>query len=201
MTAPITHLWRLLKWGRILARHGALTGIEKDPLTPLPVRRLARLARFGARVPKQPRYAEAFQAIGPAAIKLGQTLATRPDLVGEEAARNLLSLQDALPPVSFASIRLQIEQSLGQPLEVLFASFDETPIGAASIAQVHHAITPDGRHVAVKVLRPGIDRQFNRDIDTYEWAAAHLELLGGRSEDHTSELQLLMRIWNVVLIL
>src|SRR3546814_4649425 len=49
MTAPITHLWRLLKWGRILARHGALTGIEKDPLTPLPVRRLARLARFGAR--------------------------------------------------------------------------------------------------------------------------------------------------------
>src|SRR3546814_4515491 len=78
MTAPITHLWRLLKWGRILARHGALTGIEKDPLTPLPVRRLARLARFGARVPKQPRYAEAFQAIGPAAIKLGQTLATRP---------------------------------------------------------------------------------------------------------------------------
>src|SRR3546814_13637962 len=94
MTAPITHLWRLLKWGRILARHGALTGIEKDPLTPLPVRRLARLARFGARVPKQPRYAEAFQAIGPAAIKLGQTLATRPDLVGEEAARNLLSLQE-----------------------------------------------------------------------------------------------------------
>src|SRR3546814_279381 len=181
MTAPITHLWRLLKWGRILARHGALTGIEKDPLTPLPVRRLARLARFGARVPKQPRYAEAFQAIGPAAIKLGQTLATRPDLVGEEAARNLLSLQDALPPVSFASIRLQIEQSLGQPLEVLFASFDETPIGAASIAQVHHAITPDGRHVAVKVLRPGIDRQFNRDIDTYEWAAAHLELLGGEA--------------------
>src|SRR3546814_250576 len=171
MTAPITHLWRLLKWGRILARHGALTGIEKDPLTPLPVRRLARLARFGARVPKQPRYAEAFQAIGPAAIKLGQTLATRPDLVGEEAARNLLSLQDALPPVSFASIRLQIEQSLGQPLDVLFASFDEIPIGAASIAQVHHAITPDRRHVAVKVLRPGI-----------------------RSEEHTSELQSLMRI-------
>ncbi|MRT32550.1 ubiquinone biosynthesis protein UbiB, partial [Xylella fastidiosa subsp. multiplex] len=78
-------MWRLLKWGRTLARHGALTGIERDPLTPTPVRRLVRLARFGARVPKQPRYADALQTIGPAAIKLGQTLATRPDLVGEEA--------------------------------------------------------------------------------------------------------------------
>src|SRR3546814_14425961 len=91
----------------------------------------------------------------------------------------LLSMQDPRPQVAVASIRLQIEQSCCQPLDVLFASFDEIPIGAASIAQVQHAITPDRRHVAVKVLRPGIDRQFNRDIDTYEWAAAHLELLGG----------------------
>src|SRR3546814_17977850 len=71
----------------------------------------------------------------------------------------------------YTTLFRSIEQSLGQPLDVLFASFDEIPIGAASIAQVHHAITPDRRHVAVKVLRPGIDRQFNRDIDTYEWAA------------------------------
>ena len=156
MTPTITHLWRLLKWGRTLARHGALSGIEKDPLTPRPVRRLVRIARLGARVPKQPRYSEAFQAIGPAAIKLGQTLATRPDLVGVEAAENLLTLQDALPPVGFTSIRQQIEQSFGQPLETLFSSFDETPVGAASIAQVHRATTPDGRQVAVKVLRPGI---------------------------------------------
>lgn len=181
MTPTIIHLWRLLKWGRTLARHGALRGIEKDPLTPAPVRRLARLARLGARVPKQPRYAEAFQAIGPAAIKLGQTLATRPDLVGIEAAENLLSLQDALPPVPFSLIRDQIEQSFGLPLERLYASFDEVPVGAASIAQVHSAFTPDGRKVAVKVLRPGIAQQFNRDIETYEWAAAHLELLSGEA--------------------
>ncbi len=132
-------------------------------------------------VPKQPRYSEAFEAIGPAAIKLGQTLATRPDLVGVEAAENLLTLQDALPPVGFTSIRQQIEQSFRQPLETLFSSFDETPVGAASIAQVHRATTPDGRQVAVKVLRPGIIQQFNRDIETYEWAAAHLELLGGEA--------------------
>lgn len=179
MTAHITHIWRLLKWGRILARHGALRGIERDPLTPAPVRRLVRLARLGARVPRQPRYADAFQAIGPAAIKLGQTLATRPDLVGEEAANDLLRLQDALPPVPFETIRAQIEQSFGRPLEALYARFDEVPVGAASIAQVHRALTTDGRDVAVKVIRPGVIDQFNRDIQTYEWAAAHVEQLGG----------------------
>ena len=179
MTTHATHIWRLLKWGRTLARHGALTGIERDPLTPTPVRRLVRLARFGARVPKQPRYADAFQSIGPAAIKLGQTLATRPDLVGEEAANDLLRLQDALPPVPFDTIRAQIEQSFGRPLEQVYARFDEVPVGAASIAQVHRAVTTDGREVAVKVIRPGVIDQFNRDIQTYEWAAAHVEMLGG----------------------
>ncbi len=179
MTSHVTHVWRLLKWGRILARHGALRGIERDPMTPAPVRRLARLARLGARVPKEPRYADAFQAIGPAAIKLGQTLATRPDLVGEAAANDLLRLQDALPPVPFATIRAEIEQSFGRPLEDLYARFDETPVGAASIAQVHRATTSDGRDVAVKVIRPGVIDRFQRDIQTYEWAAAHLEMLGG----------------------
>ena len=162
-----------------MARHGALRGIERDPLTPAPVRRLVRIARLGARVPKQPRYADAFQAIGPAAIKLGQTLATRPDLVGEEAANDLLRLQDALPPVPFDTIRAQIEQSFGRPLEALYSRFDEAPVGAASIAQVHRALTTDGRDVAVKVIRPGVIDQFNRDIQTYEWAAAHIEQLGG----------------------
>jgi ubiquinone biosynthesis protein len=181
MTSHFTHLWRLLKWGRTLARHGALRGIEQDRNTPPPVRRLARLARFGARVPKDPRYAEAFRAIGPAAIKLGQSLATRPDLVGEQAANDLLSLQDALPPVPFAAIRAEIEASFGRPLEALYASVDEHPVGAASIAQVHKAVTAEGRTVAVKVLRPGIRERFNRDIDTYEWAAAHLEQLGGEA--------------------
>ncbi|MGN6620785.1 MAG: AarF/UbiB family protein, partial [Sphingomonas sp.] len=133
MTAPAVHLWRLLKWGRTLARHGALRGIEDDPNTPARVRRLARVARFGARVPKVPRYADAFQAIGPAAIKLGQTLATRPDLIGDEAAHDLMRLQDALPPVPCETSREQLRLSFGRPIEDLFASIDEAPIGAASI--------------------------------------------------------------------
>jgi ubiquinone biosynthesis protein len=181
VTAPAVHLWRLLKWGRILARHGALRGIEQDPHTPKPVRRVARIARFGARVPKVPHYADAFQAIGPAAIKLGQTLATRPDLVGDEAAHDLLRLQDALPPLPFPVIRQRIEGSFGRPLETFFAEFDEHPVGAASIAQVHRAITTDGRQVAVKVLRPGIETEFAKAIDTYEWAAAQVESMGGEA--------------------
>lgn len=181
MTRPATHILRLLRWGRTLARHGALTGIEASPTTPAPVRRLARIARLGARVPKQPDYAGAFRAIGPAAIKLGQTLATRPDLVGEAAARNLLMLQDRLPPVPFSEVRPVIETALGRPLEALYASFDEEPIGSASVAQVYRATTIEGRKVAVKVLRPGVREKFARDIDTYEWAAAHVEALGGEA--------------------
>ncbi len=181
MTQPLTHIVRLLRWGRTLARHGALRGIEADPNTPLPVRRLVRLARFGTFQPRQPNYAEAFRAIGPAAIKLGQTLATRPDLVGAEAAHNLLSLQDDLPPVDFALIRREIESSFGRPLSELYANVDPVPVGAASIAQVHRASTTDGRDVAVKVLRPGIREKFAADIETYEWSAAHLEALGGEA--------------------
>jgi ubiquinone biosynthesis protein len=174
-------LWRLLKWGRTLARHGALRGIEEDPLTPPPVRRLAKIARFGARIPPTPEYASALVAIGPAAIKLGQALSTRPDLVGQAAAENLSKLQDDLPPAPFAAIKRIIESSFGAPLESLYSEFDEAPIGAASIAQVHRAVTTEGRDVAVKVLRPGIEEEFAKAIDTYEWAAAHVENFGGEA--------------------
>jgi len=182
LTASVTHLWRLLKWGRTLARHGALRGIERDPLIPRPVRRLARIARFGARIPPTPQYAQALVAIGPAAIKLGQALSTRPDLVGQQAAENLSQLQDDLPPAPFAAIKRTIERSFNAPLESLYSRFDEVPVGAASIAQVHHAITTEGREVAVKVLRPGIEEEFARAIDTYEWAAAQVESYGGEIE-------------------
>ncbi len=179
MTRPVTHLWRLFKWGRTLARHGALQGIERDPLTPLGVRRLLRVARFGLYQPTAPDYAAALQAIGPAAIKLGQALATRPDLVGDVAAANLLQLQDSLPPAPYAAIRQAIEKALEAPVERLFSRIDEIPVGAASIAQVHRAVTTEGRDVAIKVLRPGIEEEFASALETYEWAAGHVELLGG----------------------
>ncbi len=181
MTSSVVHVWRLLKWGRVLARHGALRGIERDPNTPPPVRRLCRIARFGARIPKVPNYAAAFQAIGPAAIKLGQALATRPDLIGEEATRDLAFLQDSLPPAPFEAIRAAIEEGLGRPIESAFAEIDPEPVGAASIAQVHRAVTTEGREVAIKVLRPNIEADFASAIETYEWAAARVEGMGGEA--------------------
>ena len=158
-----------------------MRGIEGDPLTPPQVRRLARLARLGTSIPPTPDYAAALVAIGPAAIKLGQALSTRPDLVGETAAENLSQLQDQLPPAPVELIKRTIETSFNAPLESLFSSFDEVPVGAASIAQVHRARTIDGRDVAVKVLRPGIEEEFAKAIDTYEWAAAQVERFGGEA--------------------
>ncbi len=140
------------------------------------------MLRFGFTVPATPDYAKALQEIGPAAIKLGQALSTRPDLVGDRAAENLSLLQDNLPPAPFAAIKAAIEASFETPLEQLYSSFDPQPIGSASIAQVHRAVTTDGRDVAVKVLRPGIEQEFATAIETYEWAAAHVESGGGEFE-------------------
>lgn len=183
MTSPIIHLSRLARWGTTLARRRALVGIENDPNAPTPVKRLVKLARWATFTGKKgkPDYAGAFRAIGPAAIKLGQSLATRPDLVGEEAAHNLLSLQDSLPPVPFKDVEASMASSFAQPLDELFAEINPEPVGAASIAQVHKGVTTDGRKVAIKVLRPGIREKFARDIQTYEWAAAHVEAMGGEA--------------------
>lgn len=157
-----------------------MQGLERDPAAPPALRRAARLLRLGVAVPAAPQYAAAFEAIGPAAIKLGQALATRPDLIGAAAARDLARLQDALPPLPFAAIDASLVAALGRPLP--FDRIDPEPVGAASIAQVHRAVTQEGREVAVKVLRPGIEAEFARAIETYEWAAARLEERGGEAE-------------------
>ena len=174
-------MWRLARWGRMLARHGALRGLEASPELPPRLRLLLRLARFGTRQPVVPAYADALEAIGPAAIKLGQALATRPDLIGEAAARDLARLQDALPPLPFAAIEAVLAEAYQGRTGELFTRIDPIPVGAASIAQVHRAVTSDGRDVAVKVLRPGIERSLADAIETYEWAAVRLEATGGEA--------------------
>lgn len=181
MTLALTHALRLARWGRTLGRHGALRAIEADSRAPLALRRLAWLARLGTFAPRTPRYAQAMQAIGPAAIKLGQALATRPDLVGEAAAHDLQQLQDRLPPEPFARVQATLAEAFAQPVAALFTSIEPVAIGAASIAQVHRAVTSDGRTVAIKVLRPGIEAGLKRALDTYEWAAARVEGLGGEA--------------------
>lgn len=173
------HAWRLLGDARRLAAHGALRPLERHPDVPARLSLLLRLLRVGANAPAVPDYAGGLKACGPAAIKLGQALATRPDLIGPEAAADLRRLQDDLPPVPWPRIEAQLNGIFPGGWEQHFASIDPTPIGAASIAQVHRARTLDGEEIALKILRPGVDAQFTEAIASYAWAAGRLERLGG----------------------
>jgi ubiquinone biosynthesis protein len=127
--------------------------------------------------PDLPPLTRALTALGPAYIKFGQILSTRPDIVGADLARQLRYLQDKLPPFPMAAARAAVETELGLPLDETYAEFSE-PVAAASIAQVHKArLATTGEAVAVKVLRPGIERAFRRDIDAFYFAAALIETL------------------------
>jgi ubiquinone biosynthesis protein len=171
------NLARLLRIGLTLARHDALFPLDRVAGA-APLLRVTRLfRRRGATAAARPgeRLAAAFSELGPSFIKLGQILATRADLLGDEITEDLARLQDRLPPFPGAQARALIEAEFAEPLESRFATFDETAIAAASIAQVHFAVTTDGREVAVKVLRPGIARAFARDLDLFRWLAHLIE--------------------------
>ena len=171
----LRHILRLLTIARTLARHDALFILEELKLTPGVVF-FAKLIS-SRKAPGRPgeRLARAFQDLGPSFIKVGQMLSTRSDLLGEEMTRDLSKLQDKLPPFSGAEARKAIEDEFGLPVDELFDSFDDDAIAAASIAQVHFAVTKDGEEVAVKVLRPGIEKAFQGDLDLFFWGARLLE--------------------------
>jgi ubiquinone biosynthesis protein len=170
---------RLIGAGWILARNDALMPRELDPLYPPSLRGLARLVRVvaGGRGsvgrPGQ-RLAHALERLGPVAIKLGQLLSTRADLFGAEFAEDLSRLKDRLPPFADALARREVERGLGRPIESLFAEFGGAVAGA-SLAQAHEAVLRDGRRVAVKVLRPAIERRVAADAATLSLAARLVE--------------------------
>ena len=138
------NLARLAAIGLILARHDALFPFAGVPVVAFYLRVARLFTRRRGPPPARPgqRLAAALDEMGPSFIKLGQLLSTRADLFGEEIAADLASLQDRLPPFPGAQARAAIEAEFGRPLETLFASFDETAIAAASIAQVHFAAPP-----------------------------------------------------------
>lgn len=175
MAGNVKNILRLIRVARILARHDALFLLEELGVAPA-VCWLARLGSFrrGKGRPGE-RLARALQQAGPSFIKLGQALSTRSDLFGEEMCEDLSQLQDRLAPFSGAAAHAAIEAEFGVPVSDLFSSFDDTPVAAASIAQVHFATTKDGRDVAVKVLRPDIERAFTRDLDLFRWVASTIE--------------------------
>ncbi len=175
MIRSIRNIVRLLRIARTLARHDALFLLERLEVAPGVVLAARMVSR--RRAPGRPgqRLARALNEAGPSFIKLGQALSTRTDLLGEALTADLSELQDRLPPFSGAEARAAIEAEFGRPLGDLFSWFDDKALAAASIAQVHLAVTGDGREVAVKVLRPGIEGAFTRDLDLFLWVAELLE--------------------------
>ncbi|OGL66554.1 hypothetical protein A2856_02600 [Candidatus Uhrbacteria bacterium RIFCSPHIGHO2_01_FULL_63_20] len=117
----------------------------------------------------------AFERLGGTYVKLGQMLSLRADLVTQPVADELRKLQDRVPPFPFEQVKASIEKELGKPLTKLFRSFDKKPVGAASLAQVHRAVLPNGKTVAVKVLRPDIEALAREDIALLQWFAKLLE--------------------------
>lgn len=184
MATTLGNLLRLARAGIVLAQHGVrfLPQGERVPL-PLHLARAVTLPitiltwPLRAAEPKERRVAAALTRLGPSYIKLGQFLATRADLIGTELAGDLRHLHDKLPPFAIGQARQAVEDALGGRLEEHFAAFSPA-IAAASIAQVHKAAVVDGgvrRDVAVKILRPGIEKRFRRDLDSYAFAARLIE--------------------------
>ncbi|WP_370151517.1 2-polyprenylphenol 6-hydroxylase [Ferrovibrio sp.] len=176
MLTDLRHLLRLFAIGRCFARHDAL-GILRQEL-PLPPGAGPALGLFQTLFGRRQRdrragerLAAAFGELGPSFVKLGQVLSVRPDLVGEELAADLGRLRDRLPPFPAATARAIVAAELGQPVAAAFATFADTPVAAASVAQVHFAETTAGDPVAVKVLRPGVEAAFARDLELFAWLA------------------------------
>ena len=176
MIRTIENAGRLLRVARILARHDALFPLEAFGVAPVIVVLANMVSTKDAEGRPGQRLARALNEAGPSFIKMGQALSTRADILGEELAEDLSDLQDKLPPFSGAEARAAIEGELGIGMDELFTDFDDVSVAAASIAQVHFAVTTDGREVAVKVLRPGIEEAFRRDIDLLRWVAGLIEM-------------------------
>ena len=171
------HLWQLITMAAGFRRYGALRALDNIQEVPDWAPRLLRCFTFfiprRRKLPEADgeRLALALADMGPAYIKLGQTLATRPDLVGRPIAEGLLTLQDSLPAFSFDKVKATIEEELGGKLADHYSEFAESPVAAASIAQVHKAVSVEGKKVAVKVLRPDVEKRFNRDLSLFDWLA------------------------------
>lgn len=167
---------RLFRIARTLARHDALVPREYLEAMPSSLKFLRFVLGVGPTrnrdLPPGRRLALALESLGPAHVKLGQVLATRPDIVGSDIAGALEALQDRLPPFPTERALAAIATEFGKPPASQFSSFGE-PVAAASIAQVHKADTTDvpPRRVAVKVLRPGIEAEFARDLSALALAA------------------------------
>ena len=170
---------RLLRLAKIVVV-GLRFGLDQMVLDADPSGRLPALWRFVFfwRTFEQPRAARlrlALESLGPIFVKFGQMLSTRRDLLPSDLANELAALQDRVPPFPTEQAIALIEDYFEKPVDEVFVAFDRKPVASASVAQVHFAELPDGTEVAVKVLRPGIERVIAHDVALLEAAAMLLE--------------------------
>ena len=176
----IPHISRLLELWRIAAHYRLDTLVPAEEL-PEKARHILALIRmhpaaWSSKEKKNPlKLKEALEEMGPLAIKMGQLLSTRRDLIPPEMLQQLVLLQDRVKPFDNDVAKTRIEQSLKTNISTLFSRFDEQPLAAASIAQVHTAALHDGREVVVKVTRPDIRSQILQDFEILRWLGASLE--------------------------
>lgn len=176
----IPHVSRLLELWRIAAHYRLDTLFPADELPVKAQRALSVIkmhpAAWSSRERKNPlKLKEALEEMGPLAIKLGQLLSTRRDLIPPEILAQLILLQDQVKPFDSNVAKQRIQESLKADVNTLFARFDDQPLAAASIAQVHTAALHDGREVVVKVTRPDIRNQILQDFEILAWLGNTLE--------------------------
>jgi ubiquinone biosynthesis protein len=179
--ASVVHVARLARAAFVFAREGVFGIVDPTPFPPA-----AQLALQLGRMIERPRsdaflgrVAAALQRLGPSYVKLGQFLATRPDVVGMAMARELESLQDRLPPFPQVEAEAAITAAFERPLTQTYASFGPA-VAAASIAQVHRAEvaqSAERQPVAVKILRPNVAHNFKIDLDAFRFAARQMEAI------------------------
>jgi ubiquinone biosynthesis protein len=172
-------LGRMFEIQRVLVRHGLDDFVRATHLY-RPLRFLFFLSPWTwfqrrRRATRAERLRLALEELGPIFVKFGQALSTRRDLLPDDIADELAKLQDRVPPFPGSEARASLERSYRQPLSALFKHFEETPLAAASIAQVHVAIRGDGREVVVKVLRPQMRAVINRDLEVMHTLASLAE--------------------------
>ena len=176
----IPHVSRLLELWRIAAHYRLDTLFPAEELPEKARHALGVIrmhpAAWSSRERKNPlKLKQALEEMGPLAIKMGQLLSTRRDLIPPEVLQQLVLLQDRVKPFGSDVAKMRIQESLKADVNTLFARFDEQPLAAASIAQVHTAALHDGREVVVKVTRPAIRSQILQDFEILEWLGDFLE--------------------------
>ncbi len=155
---------RLSEIAQVAVRHGFGYWFDTHRLTDLFPRRGTRLEDDGQPSQRGQHLREMLDELGPTFVKFGQLLSTRPDVLPPDIIAELRGLQDDVKPFPIADVEKVIEEDLGLTIAQLFAEFDEKPVAAASIGQVHRATLPNGKQVAVKVQRPGAPRQIEADV-------------------------------------